>query len=55
MPLDEALATYRYFLEQADRLGLAYFSFIRYSEELDMVYDGEFHLSCLNNAPMFVP
>ena len=45
MPLDEAFETYKYLIEQADALGIAYFAFIRYAEKLDMEYDGEFNLS----------
>ena len=41
MPLDDTLATYTYFISQADALPLAYFSLVRYVPKLDAVIDGK--------------
>ncbi|KDR80287.1 hypothetical protein GALMADRAFT_265447 [Galerina marginata CBS 339.88] len=40
MPLEETLETFEYFITEADKLGLAYITLVRYSELLDVVYDG---------------
>ncbi|KAH8829893.1 flavoprotein NADH-dependent oxidoreductase [Flagelloscypha sp. PMI_526] len=40
MPLEETLETYQYFITEADKLKLAYFVFVRYSEKQDAEYDG---------------
>jgi 2,4-dienoyl-CoA reductase-like NADH-dependent reductase (Old Yellow Enzyme family) len=41
MPLDETIATFKYFLEQIDQLGLAYICLVRYDPFLDIKIDGE--------------
>jgi len=40
MPLEETLETFRYFITEADKLGLSYITLVRYSESLDPVIDG---------------
>ena len=40
MPLEETLATFKYFVSEADKLKLAYISFVRYNETQDVEYDG---------------
>ncbi|KAK7441035.1 hypothetical protein VKT23_016817 [Stygiomarasmius scandens] len=40
MPLDETIATFNYFLSEADKFGLAYINLIRYIELTDPVIDG---------------
>ncbi|PPQ80754.1 hypothetical protein CVT26_006965 [Gymnopilus dilepis] len=40
MPLNETLDTFRYFISEADKLGLAYITLLRYSPQLDAEYDG---------------
>ncbi|KAG6888955.1 hypothetical protein C0992_006948 [Termitomyces sp. T32_za158] len=39
MPLQETLDTYRYFLTEADKLGLSYITLVRYMEKYDVMYD----------------
>ncbi|KAJ3713272.1 hypothetical protein DFJ43DRAFT_46413 [Lentinula guzmanii] len=41
MPLEETLETYKYFITEIDRLGLAYIVLQRYSEFLDPIIDGK--------------
>ncbi|KAG2008546.1 NADH:flavin oxidoreductase/NADH oxidase [Coprinopsis cinerea AmutBmut pab1-1] len=41
MPLQETLDTYRYFITEADKLGLSYFTLLRYCPKLDVEYDGQ--------------
>ena len=40
MPLDETIATFSYFITEADKLGLAFFEIMRYSPLLDVEFDG---------------
>lgn len=40
MPLEETLATFTYFIQQADKLNLAYFCLFRYGEYSDVKIDG---------------
>ncbi|KAF9523768.1 flavoprotein NADH-dependent oxidoreductase [Crepidotus variabilis] len=40
MPLSDTLETFSYFLREADRLGLAYITLVRYHPNFDMVFDG---------------
>ncbi|TFK73552.1 FMN-linked oxidoreductase [Pluteus cervinus] len=40
MPLEENVATYKYFLEEADKLGLSYITLVRYSPASDPKFDG---------------
>ena len=40
MSLQETLDTYSYFISEADKLGLAYITLLRYVEALDPVFDG---------------
>jgi len=41
MPLQDALDTYRYFLVEADKLGVAYITLVRYSARSDVEIDGK--------------
>ncbi len=50
MPLEENIATYKYFLEEADKLGLSCITLVRYSPMFDVKYDGKstfLKLECL--------
>jgi len=40
MPLQETLDTYSYFITEADKLNLAYFTLVRYTPAFDAEYDG---------------
>ena len=40
MPLEETIATFSYFITEADKLGLAYFQLMRYVPLLDVEFDG---------------
>ena len=40
MPLEETVATYSYFITEADKLPLSYFTVMRYHPYLDVVFDG---------------
>ncbi|KAF9526618.1 flavoprotein NADH-dependent oxidoreductase [Crepidotus variabilis] len=40
MPIDDTIETFSYFLSEADKLGLAYITFIRYSSYFDIEIDG---------------
>lgn len=40
MPLQETLDTFSYFISEADKLGLAYITLVRYVESFDPVFDG---------------
>jgi len=40
MPLNETIETFRYLLREAEKLDLAYFCFLRYTEDFDAVIDG---------------
>ena len=40
MPLDETIATFGYLLREADKLGLAYVTLLRYHEFFDLEVDG---------------
>jgi len=42
MPLQETLDTYSYFITEADKLNLAYFTLVRYQPSLDAEYDGTY-------------
>ncbi|KAF8921299.1 flavoprotein NADH-dependent oxidoreductase [Mucidula mucida] len=42
MPLEETIETFKYFIEEADKLGIAYFTLVRYADILNPEYDGEF-------------
>ena len=41
MPLQDTLDTFGYIIEEADKLGLAYFSLLRAVSKLDVVFDGK--------------
>ncbi|KAF9053222.1 hypothetical protein BJ165DRAFT_1383633 [Panaeolus papilionaceus] len=41
MPLEETIATYSYFITEADKLGLAYIVLVRYSPKFDVEIDGK--------------
>lgn len=41
MPLQETLDTYTYFVSEADKLGLAYITLVRYVAATDVEYDGK--------------
>ncbi|KAJ7200112.1 hypothetical protein GGX14DRAFT_572228 [Mycena pura] len=41
MPLDETIATFGYLLREADKLGLAYVTLLRYHEFFDLEVDGK--------------
>ncbi|KAG6908168.1 hypothetical protein DXG01_005868 [Tephrocybe rancida] len=41
MPLQETLDTYKYYLAEADKLGLAYITLVRYVPLYDVEFDGE--------------
>ncbi|KAJ7151596.1 flavoprotein NADH-dependent oxidoreductase [Mycena filopes] len=41
MPLDDTLATFNYFISEADRLGASYIALTRYVPFLDMLIDGK--------------
>jgi len=43
MPLEDTLETYRYFISEANKLGLAYFDLSRYNEGLDFTKRGTPH------------
>lgn len=40
MPLEDTLATYQYFVKEADKLDLAYICFLRYLKSFDVELDG---------------
>ncbi|KIK59821.1 hypothetical protein GYMLUDRAFT_44285 [Collybiopsis luxurians FD-317 M1] len=40
MPLEETIETYSYFISEADKLGIAYISLVRYLDMFDPVIDG---------------
>ena len=40
MPLQETLDTYSYFITEADKLNLAYFTLVRYQPSLDAEFNG---------------
>ena len=42
MPLQETLDTYSYFITEADKLNLAYFTLVRYQTSLDVEFDGTY-------------
>ena len=42
MPLQETLDTYSYFITEADKLNLAYFTLVRYHPSQDGEYDGTY-------------
>ena len=42
MPLQETLDTYSYFITEADKLNLAYFTLVRYQPSLDVEFDGTY-------------
>ena len=44
MPLQETLDTYSYFITEADKLNLAYFTLVRYHPSQDGEYDGTYFL-----------
>ncbi|KAF9053256.1 hypothetical protein BJ165DRAFT_849881 [Panaeolus papilionaceus] len=41
MPLEETIATFSYFITEADKLGLAYIVLVRYSPKFDIEIDGK--------------
>ncbi|KIL64842.1 hypothetical protein M378DRAFT_11190 [Amanita muscaria Koide BX008] len=41
MPLQDSLDTFSYFITEADKLGLSYILFLRYTESFDPVIDGK--------------
>src|SRR6266567_4451631 len=41
MPLQDTLETYTHFIREADELGLAYITLLRYSEKYDFPIDGK--------------
>ncbi|PPQ89268.1 hypothetical protein CVT25_001352 [Psilocybe cyanescens] len=41
MPLQETLDTFSYFITEAEKLNLAYFTLVRYAEAFDVVLDGK--------------
>ena len=45
MPLQETLDTFSHFISEADKLGLAYITLIRYVEAFDPVFDGVFKIN----------
>lgn len=49
MPLQETLDTFSYFISEADKLGLAYITLIRYFESFDPIIDG----TSLNESNIF--
>ncbi|KAF9459308.1 hypothetical protein BDZ94DRAFT_1268616 [Collybia nuda] len=64
MPLQETLDTYRYFIEEADKLKLSYITLVRYQAATDVEYDGkkratihdvlESYRSSVKNAKLFL-
>jgi 2,4-dienoyl-CoA reductase-like NADH-dependent reductase (Old Yellow Enzyme family) len=40
MPLQDTLDTYSYFITEADKLNLAYFTLVRYHPSFDVEFDG---------------
>ena len=42
MPLQETLDTYSYFITEADKLNLAYFTLVRYQPSSDVEFDGTY-------------
>ena len=40
MPLPETVETYKYFITEAEKLDLAYIVLVRYSNALDLKFDG---------------
>lgn len=53
MPLDETLETYGHFVREADTLGLAYITLVRYAAKLDGVIDGKSHRLRRPSTPIF--
>ena len=54
MPLEETVATYSYFITEADKLPLSYFTIMRYHPYLDVVFDGTcctFYMSMFAISP----
>jgi hypothetical protein len=50
MPLNETIETFGYLLREAEKLDLAYFCFLRYTEDFDAVIEGwVFYLVCLDS------
>ncbi|PPR07918.1 hypothetical protein CVT24_000898 [Panaeolus cyanescens] len=41
MPLEDTIATYSYFITEADKLGIAYVTLVRYSPNSDFMVDGK--------------
>ena len=50
MPLDETLETFSYFISEADKLGIAYVTLLRYVETSDPVIDGKQSASLVHNC-----
>ena len=46
MPLNETIETYGYLLKEAEKLDLAYFCFLRFTEDFDAVIEGRFFYPC---------
>ncbi|KAF5356476.1 hypothetical protein D9757_012472 [Collybiopsis confluens] len=41
MPLDETIETYKHFISEADKLGIAYFDVVRYVPAFDVEFEGK--------------
>ncbi|KAF5368684.1 hypothetical protein D9757_010221 [Collybiopsis confluens] len=56
MPLEETIETFGHFISEAEKLGIAYFTLVRYVDALDPVIDGErrgtFHDILATYAPL---
>ncbi|KAF9030309.1 FMN-linked oxidoreductase [Hymenopellis radicata] len=55
MPLEETIETFKYFIEEADKLGMAYFALVRYAEILDPEYDGKRRATIHDIIPTYGP
>jgi hypothetical protein len=50
MPLEETLETFRYLISEADQLGLAYITLLRYNPMHDLEFDGKNLRDCPNDV-----
>ncbi len=41
MPLEEDIATFKYYITELDKMGIAYIQLVRYLEVMDPEYEGE--------------
>lgn len=41
MPLEEQIATFKYYIKELDKMGLAYIQLVRYVAVMDPEFDGE--------------